>query len=220
MEIHSHLLKKEIMGLLGGRYDQIKKILYIKDIYPCRSEGTSYYCEMNVESEIEATNIFNTKNYNIVGWYHSHPIFEVNPSIVDIRNQYQHQKLAHLDSGEEPFIGMIISPYYNYQIKSNIKMFNVSEEWDKNHNYHLPYEHEFLIEYSNQITPEFISIVDNLLNLNKNDKSLINFNKKYKRGRKNYTYFNKLYNSAQSYLKTLPDTQSKMLLSIIEEHLK
>jgi len=115
---------------------------------------------------------------------------------------------------------MIISPYYNYQIKSNIKMFNVSEEWDKNHNYHLPYEHEFLIEYSNQITPEFISIVDNLLNLNKNDKSLINFNKKYKRGRKNYTYFNKLYNSAQSYLKTLPDTQSKMLLSIIEEHLK
>jgi len=46
---------------------------------------------MNIESEIEAKNIFNTKDYDIVGWYHSHPIFEVNPSITDIRNQYQHQ---------------------------------------------------------------------------------------------------------------------------------
>ena len=30
---------------------------------------------------------------------------------------------------------MIISPYYDYQIKSTIKIFTVSEKWNKNNNY-------------------------------------------------------------------------------------
>jgi len=46
---------------------------------------------MSTESEIEAREIFASKNLDVVGWYHSHPTFEPNPSIRDIENQGQYQ---------------------------------------------------------------------------------------------------------------------------------
>ena len=40
-----------------------------------------------------------------VGWYHSHPHFEAQPSIIDIKNQVLQQHQAR-DGDEEPYIGV------------------------------------------------------------------------------------------------------------------
>lgn len=47
----------------------------------------------------------------MIGWYHSHPKFEVNPSHIDVVNHQMYQRLFN-EEGKD-FIGLIISPYYS-----------------------------------------------------------------------------------------------------------
>lgn len=48
----------------------------------------------------------------IIGWYHSHPLFPPNPSACDVTNQFNFQELFNSrNEGLNPFIGLIISPY-------------------------------------------------------------------------------------------------------------
>ena len=37
MDFHAHLCETEVIGLLGGSYDDISMTLYIEDIFPCKS---------------------------------------------------------------------------------------------------------------------------------------------------------------------------------------
>ena len=46
-----------------------------------------------------------------VGWYHSHPHFEAQPSIIDIKNQVLQQRQARDGGGAETYIGAIVGPY-------------------------------------------------------------------------------------------------------------
>jgi len=45
-----------------------------------------------------------------LAWYHSHPVFDVNPSITDLFNHQIHQH--EFDRQDVPFIGLIIGPYF------------------------------------------------------------------------------------------------------------
>jgi len=51
-----------------------------------------------------------TRGQEIVGWYHSHPKFEVNPSHIDVMNHEMYQKMFNESS--LPFVALIISPYF------------------------------------------------------------------------------------------------------------
>jgi len=44
----------------------------------------------------------------VVGWYHSHPVFQTQPSIKDCSNQTSFQQLFRYDEAAdtEPFLGM------------------------------------------------------------------------------------------------------------------
>ena len=53
------------------------------------------------------------KKLQTIGWYHSHPTFEVNPSHIDVQNHEMYQKMF-LSEGML-FIGLIISPYSHNQ---------------------------------------------------------------------------------------------------------
>ena len=66
---------------------------------------------MDPESEIKARDHFGEKGLIVVGWYHSHPTFEPNPSIRDIENQQNYQQLFKRWDSSEPFVGIIVSPY-------------------------------------------------------------------------------------------------------------
>lgn len=128
-DLHAHLATCEIIGFLGGRWDEATKTLYIQAAFPCRSlmidgDDGSTDVEMDPGSEIELREIIQNAELEVVGWYHSHPAFAPDPSIRDIENQTSYQQLfqrrierQHVDGLKssveisEPFVGLIVGTY-------------------------------------------------------------------------------------------------------------
>ncbi|KAL4138101.1 hypothetical protein PRIC2_001608 [Phytophthora ramorum] len=125
-DLHSHLATCEIIGFLGGKWDEASKTLYIQAAFPCRSlvidgDDGSTDVEMDPGSEIELRGIIENAQLEVVGWYHSHPAFAPDPSVRDIENQSSYQQLFQRPatnkevSGEnkplEPFVGLIVGTY-------------------------------------------------------------------------------------------------------------
>ncbi|KAG9287133.1 hypothetical protein G9A89_001027 [Geosiphon pyriformis] len=137
MDFHSHLVHTEIIGLLGGKYIPDQSLLEVSFAFPCQSISTGYQCEMDPGSEVKAREAFESKGLEIVGWYHSHPVFEPHPSIRDMENQSRYQ-----DYLASPFIGIIVSPYKPDATKniSSWQVFWADFELDPLGIYRLPYE--------------------------------------------------------------------------------
>lgn len=110
-DFHSHLCWTEVIGLLGGKYDQESSTLTILSVFPCNGMSSDIECEMDPASEMEARECFASLGLSVVGWYHSHPTFCSNPSMRDIETQFSYQTLFKLEDSVEPFIGLIISPF-------------------------------------------------------------------------------------------------------------
>ncbi|CAG8452517.1 7398_t:CDS:2 [Diversispora eburnea] len=91
MDFHAHLAHTEIIGLLGGHFYPEQESMEVTFVYPCKSASTGFQCEMDPASEVAAREVFAEKGLEFVGWYHSHPTFDPQPSIRDIENQTQYQ---------------------------------------------------------------------------------------------------------------------------------
>lgn len=113
IDFHAHLMHTEIIGLLGGSFNSETGLLTISSSFACKSISTGTECEMDPMSELEATNYFSKLGLGIVGWYHSHPTFQPDPSIRDLDTQWSYQQLI-TDQGtvKRPFVGLIVSPYH------------------------------------------------------------------------------------------------------------
>ncbi|KAF8920492.1 hypothetical protein BGZ58_004318, partial [Dissophora ornata] len=112
MDFHAHLMTAEIIGFLAGEWCAATRTIHIKAIFPCRSLPTGQNhvnVEMDPTSEFEVRQEIEKRNMRIVGWYHSHPTFTPDPSLVDIENQTSYQSLFKDESmNEEPFVGAIV----------------------------------------------------------------------------------------------------------------
>ncbi|KAI8333892.1 hypothetical protein BC941DRAFT_379674 [Chlamydoabsidia padenii] len=143
-DFHSHLVLTEIIGLLGGTFetnDNGEKILTVKQVFPCKSTSTDIQCEMDPNSEMEAREWFAEKGLQVVGWYHSHPTFVAIPSIRDIENQMSYQDLFRIkETGDEPFIGLIINPYNTKDGISAMTYVHISNEVDSTMTFRVPYK--------------------------------------------------------------------------------
>ncbi|KAL2919608.1 hypothetical protein HK105_200520 [Polyrhizophydium stewartii] len=141
MDFHSHLAHTEIIGLLGGTYEAATRTIAIMEVFPCNSLSTGVQCEMDPVSEMQAREHFSGRGLDVVGWYHSHPTFEPNPSIRDIENQVNYQTLFRRDDGSEPFVCVIVSPYDTRTpvLVSRFQFITVSEEWNSRGEYRVPY---------------------------------------------------------------------------------
>ena len=99
MYIHSYLSKNEVIGLLGGKvYNStiyIKgsaepvKFLIVSKIYPadsCISNSSARIknCEISGEDQSKISEQMEKDDVTKLAWYHSHPIFEVDPSFQDL----------------------------------------------------------------------------------------------------------------------------------------
>lgn len=51
---------------------------------------------MDPVSQTQASETLAARGYSIIGWYHSHPAFDPNPSIRDIDTQAKYQVFAGL----------------------------------------------------------------------------------------------------------------------------
>ncbi|MEQ2188820.1 hypothetical protein GOODEAATRI_018774 [Goodea atripinnis] len=111
---HAHVSRGEVIGLLGGMFDQEEKVLKVGGdlglsilliipkadkqfcvqicaAEPCNSVSTGLQCEMDPVSQTQACDVLLSLGFSVVGWYHSHPSFHPNPSVRDIDTQDQFQ---------------------------------------------------------------------------------------------------------------------------------
>ena len=109
-DIHSHLCDAEVIGLLAGKWDKDSNILYVQAAFPCtttsRQDDGSTDVEMDPIAELKVREIISNLDLQVIGWFHSHPKFCANPSVIDIENQSRYQ-----DYMDCPFIGLIVSTY-------------------------------------------------------------------------------------------------------------
>ncbi|XP_034358269.1 deubiquitinase MYSM1 isoform X2 [Arvicanthis niloticus] len=142
MDLHAHVSMAEVIGLLGGRYSEAEKILEVCAAEPCNSLSTGLQCEMDPVSQTQASETLALRGYSVIGWYHSHPAFDPNPSLRDIDTQAKYQ--SYFSRGGAKFIGMIISPYNrsNPLPYSQITCLVISEEVSPDGTYRLPYKFE------------------------------------------------------------------------------
>ena len=111
-DLHAHLVSVEIIGFLAGNWDSQTKTISIRKAFPCRSMNSgSDQVEMDPASEVELRDLISRRNMEVVGWYHSHPEFPPKPSNRDVENQLNYQGLFRKESGEEPFVGLIVGTY-------------------------------------------------------------------------------------------------------------
>ena len=74
---------------------------------------------MDPESATIQVKSIESKKQSLLGWYHSHPKFEVNPSHIDVINHEMYQKMFNEDGNY--FIGLIISPYFSQSSDASLK---------------------------------------------------------------------------------------------------
>uniref|UniRef100_A0A8C9WJS4 Myb-like, SWIRM and MPN domain-containing protein 1 n=1 Tax=Scleropages formosus TaxID=113540 RepID=A0A8C9WJS4_SCLFO len=139
---HAHVSMGEVIGLLGGGYTEGEKVLKICAAEPCNSLSTGMQCEMDPVSQTQASELLAGRGYSVVGWYHSHPAFDPNPSVRDIDTQAKYQ--SYFSRGGAPFIGMIISPYNpsNPLPYSQTTCLVVSEEQGPSGSHKIPFRFE------------------------------------------------------------------------------
>ncbi|GJJ74638.1 hypothetical protein EMPS_06996 [Entomortierella parvispora] len=185
MDFHSHLAETEVIGLLGGLYDEDERILFILGVFPCRSISTGLQCEMDPESDVEARSFFSSKGFVVVGWYHSHPTFEPNPSIRDIENQSDHQAMFRRhELGVEPFVGVIVSPFdpRNLSFLSKFQFLSVSEQFDDRLNCRLPFGYDREITRTNELSVSLFQQISDLVRYYRTYEHRVDLSKPLRRG--------------------------------------
>ncbi|XP_007642002.1 histone H2A deubiquitinase MYSM1 isoform X2 [Cricetulus griseus] len=142
MDLHAHVSMAEVIGLLGGRFSESEKTVEVCAAEPCNSLSTGLQCEMDPVSQTQASETLALRGYSVIGWYHSHPAFDPNPSLRDIDTQAKYQ--TYFSRGGAKFIGMIVSPYNrsNPLPYSQITCLVISEEVSPDGTYRLPYKFE------------------------------------------------------------------------------
>mmetsp|Transcript_15024 Transcript_15024/g.17347 ORF Transcript_15024/g.17347 Transcript_15024/m.17347 type:complete len:139 (+) Transcript_15024:397-813(+) len=120
MNFHAHLFKTEIIGYVSGyiintlNSPENRKILIIQDANICRglddiNVDRTKTVELDPESAREQYRKIEERNQDLLGWYHSHPRFDVNPSHIDVANHDNMQTMFNQEN--KPFVGVIVGTY-------------------------------------------------------------------------------------------------------------
>lgn len=108
--LHGLSSKFEVMGFLGGyRSKSIgRDKLSIARYKPCQTSiQTGTMCEMCPVSQVEQSTSLLEEGYDLLGWFHTHPLFPPNPSRTDVRTQAEMQ-MQFASDDDTPFIGLIL----------------------------------------------------------------------------------------------------------------
>ena len=180
MTMHSHLCTDEIIGWMAGKVSE--DLIEIKEAFPVRAilhENGRINVEMDAEDAVHVRTLIEEKGMSILGWYHSHPTFEVNPSLVDIDNQLNYQSIS-----EGYFLGGIISPYFSpTKLEGVLSIFCVKKNGEelKRNGYHPAYSVRFNLS-SEEISYQCVEDFCELVRTYKTHKKFIQVNKKWKKG--------------------------------------
>ncbi|CAG5133772.1 unnamed protein product [Candidula unifasciata] len=147
MDIHAHISKTEVIGMLGGQFCAETGQLTISMAVPCKSMSTGMQCEMDPVSQTLASEQIEDVGMSVVGWYHSHPTFSPDPSLRDIETQQKFQ--YWFSKGGNHFVGIIISPYNTCSphAYSDIQCLTVSKTQSTQYPCNLPFKFDYKIIY-------------------------------------------------------------------------
>eukprot|EP01102_Stenamoeba_stenopodia_P000573 TRINITY_DN1055_c0_g1_i3.p1 TRINITY_DN1055_c0_g1~~TRINITY_DN1055_c0_g1_i3.p1 ORF type:complete len:385 (-),score=98.96 TRINITY_DN1055_c0_g1_i3:126-1280(-) len=165
IDLHSHLLNTiEIIGFLGGRYLEDEKVLHIQEAFPCiaSEEADDMNVEVDPVSEIETSDRIKGQGMQVVGWYHSHPLFQPDPSVRDIQTQKTYQHLFRDEkSGANCFVGAIDATYDNRvpTLESIFNWFFTREENGKDIPFCFSYEIVEDETVSEQLSQKMVELV-------------------------------------------------------------
>nr|XP_046248835.1 histone H2A deubiquitinase MYSM1 [Scatophagus argus] len=215
MDMHAHVSRAEVIGLLGGIFSEEEKVLKICAAEPCNSVSTGLQCEMDPVSQTQACDVLSSLGFSVVGWYHSHPSFHPNPSVRDINTQDQFQ--SYFSRGGAPFIGMIVSPYdpANPSPHSQTTCLLVKESQEPSGPQKLPYRFDFL---SSQDIPDWEQMLRRAQWIvHKYCQSLGSVQMdRFFRKDSHLTCLEKMLSSLARYLEPLPDEEGNSFLTQIQ----
>jgi proteasome lid subunit RPN8/RPN11 len=120
-EFHAHLSKNEVIGFVAGRFDAPRNVLRVVRACPCVEakhahehddvvEDAAINVEMDAISALQVRDDIEKSGLQVVGWFHSHPTFQPDPSLRDIETQTRFQELFRAGA-REPFVGLIITTF-------------------------------------------------------------------------------------------------------------
>ncbi|KAI9268037.1 hypothetical protein BDA99DRAFT_354059 [Phascolomyces articulosus] len=189
MDFHAHLMTTEIIGFLAGEWDKVQKKMCIKEAFPCRSINTGQNdvnVEMDPTSAIETRQLIEEKNMTVVGWYHSHPTFIPDPSIVDLENQRNYQILCRETCQQEedvmipeqttiePFVGAIVGPY-DPRLPGSASVINWFYVGDSNDDRKIPKRLIYELQNDQSLSSENADRLFNLLKIYKASPEKVDF---------------------------------------------
>ncbi|XP_020774518.2 histone H2A deubiquitinase MYSM1 isoform X1 [Boleophthalmus pectinirostris] len=215
MDMHAHVSQGEVIGLLGGTYNEEDKILKVCVAEPCNSMSTGLQCEMDPVSQTLACDTLSSLGYSVVGWYHSHPSFHPNPSVRDIHTQDQFQ--SYFSRGGAPFIGMIVSPYdpANPSPHSQTTCLLVKEPHDESGSQKLPYKFDFLPSQDIPDWDQTLRRAQWIIQKYSQTPGSVQMNRFFRRD-SHLTCLEKMLSSLAKYLEPLPDDEGDPFLEQIQ----
>lgn len=114
MDYHCHLTTSEVVGYLAGQFDPQTHHMKVVQAFPCRCRFADKENAPKVEEEVR--NAIAQRGLVLVGWYHSHPSYQCDPSLQDIQNQLNYQSILQQENAPYgPCLGIIVSPYDTYR---------------------------------------------------------------------------------------------------------
>nr|XP_022323367.1 MPN domain-containing protein-like [Crassostrea virginica] len=203
MDFHSHLTTSEVVGYLGGKWNQKTQHLTIVSAFPCKcrlaDNKRAPIVEEEIKQAIDATGLI------LVGWYHSHPFTQANPSVKDIDCQMSYQ-LCMKGSGSNyfPCVGVIIAPYNRERTKkgSACRMYMVMPPLDDQpSDYGIPMIVKYSLQKNLSVTEELLSEMKAVTDFYRSGPDWIKFRHSWQA---NTTYLEKLKGSLIS---KLPEDQ-------------
>ncbi|KAK5869957.1 hypothetical protein PBY51_024630 [Eleginops maclovinus] len=215
MDMHAHVSRGEVIGLLGGTFIEEQRVLKICAAEPCNSVSTGLQCEMDPVSQTQACDLLSSLGFSVVGWYHSHPTFHPNPSVRDITTQDQFQ--SYFSRGGAPFIGMIVSPYdpANPSPHSQTTCLLVKESQEPSGPQKLPYRFDFL---SSQDIPDWEQTwrrAQWIINKYSQTPGSVHMDRCFRKD-SHLTFLEKMLSSLARYLEPLPDEEGDPFLTQIQ----
>ncbi|XP_065654976.1 MPN domain-containing protein isoform X3 [Hydra vulgaris] len=167
MDFHCHLSLSEVSGYIAGEWNISRQHVRVTDVYPCHYSSSSNSDEIE-KVELKIRDTIKLKGLVLLGWYHSHPFFQPDPSISDINSQLEYQKILK-DGHYEPCFGIIISPFESYKKESQFNAFWVREPSENSSNqYGLPLSVCFTTHQDKTLSQNIINEMVALVNYYQN----------------------------------------------------
>ncbi|KAK7493371.1 hypothetical protein BaRGS_00015497 [Batillaria attramentaria] len=189
-DFHCHLMTCEVAGYLGGQWSPQSQHVRITHVFPCKCRLDDQDKAPIVEDEIRKS--MAKQGCSLVGWYHSHPFCQADPTLKDIDSQMSYQLCMKGPGGVYlPCVALIFSPFDRRATKaeSAFESFWVMPPPELPSGYGMPMHMKCGVHHSSSLTEELLNEMNQLAD--------------YYRGFPDRTRWRELWGDQISYLEKL-----------------